>query len=74
MVDKYTKVVLTIIAVGLWVQIGIQTNLVGSASAEFDYNDSEKLQDIVDQLDTTNGRLTEISNHVYRIYKWISEN
>ena len=37
MVDKYTKIVLTVIAVGLWVQVIQSITLVGPAKADDDY-------------------------------------
>lgn len=37
MVDKYTKIVLTVIAVGLWIQVFQSFTLVGSVKAD-DYN------------------------------------
>ena len=61
MVDRYTKVVLTIIAVGLWVQVGLQLNPVRSAVAELSDLDSLRLQEIQINTDTTNVWLESIS-------------
>ena len=37
MVDNYSKIVLTIIALGLWIQIGLSLNLVNTAEADDNY-------------------------------------
>ena len=46
MVDRYTKVVLTVIAVGLWVQVAIALNPVKAASAELGFWDKKMLEEI----------------------------
>ena len=37
MVDRYSKVVLTVIAVGLWTQIALSLNIVSPAKADDTY-------------------------------------
>ena len=60
MVDRYTKIVLTIIAVGLWMQVGLQINPVRPAMAEFGDLDSKWLQDIAINTETAANWLSAI--------------
>ena len=74
MVDKYTKVVLTIIAVGLWVQVGLQLNPVGSAAAEWDMMDSNLLIKAEKNLGQILSFTMEVENHLYEIKEQLLKN
>lgn len=63
MVDRYTKVVLTIIAVGLWVQVGLHLNPVGSAAAEFGYRAEAKLGEIAENTSWAAHYLKQMSKN-----------
>ena len=60
MVDRYTKVVLTVIAVGLWVQVAIALNPVKAASAELGFWDKQMLEGIQTGVMENNAQLHEI--------------
>jgi hypothetical protein len=63
MVDRYTKVILTIIAVGLWVQVGLQLNPVKSAAADLVYSDKMNLAAVARNTEIASQHLLAIRNH-----------
>ena len=67
MVDRYTKVVLTIIAVGLWVQVGLQINPVKDAAAELNSYETRLLELIKSNLDSIDENTRKSKNYLEEI-------
>lgn len=61
MVDKYTKIVLTVIAVGLWIQVFQSFTLVGSVKAD-DYNIISRILFCIDGSTISRGTFTTYCN------------
>ena len=61
MVDKYTKVILTVIAVGLWVQVIQSFDLVSPAYAD-DYNIISRILYCIDGSSISSGTLSTYCN------------
>ncbi|MDC0551308.1 hypothetical protein OAO40_05180 [Amylibacter sp.] len=61
MIDKYTKIVMTIIAVGLWVQILQNFELIGPVKAD-DYHIISRILFCIDGSSISGGSLSTYCN------------
>ena len=61
MVDRYSKVVLTVIAIGLWTQIALSLEIVTPAKAD-DYYIIQRILFCIDGSSISGGTLTTYCN------------